>query len=66
MSDLVNASKNGDLARVQKLIGEGADVDKDHAWGDTPLLWASRNGHLEVVRVLLDANAKVGKANWHS
>ena len=29
MSDLVNASKNGDLERVRDLIKNGADVDKD-------------------------------------
>ena len=59
MSDLSEASKRGDLATVQELIGEGANVNKACIAGTTPLWWASRNGHVEVVRVLLKKNAEV-------
>src|SRR3972149_12236851 len=52
------ACKHGHLAVVRKLIDqEGADVGADD---NLALRLASENGHLEVVRFLIDKGADVG------
>jgi len=44
--------------RVRYLVEEtGADVDRSSKEGRTPLMWACRNGHLDVARLLLAAGA---------
>ncbi len=42
------------------LLAHGANPDQreDHGEGDSPLMWASRNGHEATVRLLLDARAE--------
>ena len=59
---LYSASESGDVSRVQELIGRGADVSEE---GETDgcvqssLMIAARNGHVEVVRMLAEAQANV-------
>ena len=57
------ACKHGHIAVVRKLIDqENADVG---ARGNYALRYASENGHLEVVRLLLDKGADVrADDNW--
>ncbi|SBU98247.1 FOG: Ankyrin repeat [Streptomyces sp. Ncost-T6T-1] len=64
---LTAAAKAGDLGEVERLIAAGAPVeermpvvgtfDDDY----TPLGMASREGHVDIVRVLLDAGADPGR-----
>ena len=60
--DLWEAAKKGDARAVGSLLARGADPNARTPYGATPLLYASENGHLEVVRILLshkaDANLK--------
>ncbi|KZT55017.1 hypothetical protein CALCODRAFT_485065 [Calocera cornea HHB12733] len=59
VSPLWRAASDGDLEKVQELLKEATSVDveiKDHT-GATPLIQSIRNGHVEVVRVLLDHGA---------
>jgi ankyrin repeat protein len=68
---IVGASGSGDLAQVQLLVRTGHDVNfqecedesKDEVdiarWGWTPLMVAAMGGHLEVIRYLVDAGAKL-------
>ncbi|EJT99955.1 hypothetical protein DACRYDRAFT_117574 [Dacryopinax primogenitus] len=59
VSPLWRAASDGDLEKVQELLKEASSVDveiKDHT-GATPLIQAIRNGHVEVVRVMLDNGA---------
>jgi ankyrin repeat protein len=46
---LTLSSRNNELAKVEFLLKNGANV---HANYDRALLWASENGHLEVVELL--------------
>ena len=53
---LQDASHNGHLEVVNRLLEDGADV---HAENDLALRWASQHGHLAVVERLLAAGADV-------
>ena len=53
------AAYNGDSVLVRRLIDEGVDVNVWDNWGRTALSFASREGHVEVVRILVTANAWV-------
>jgi ankyrin repeat protein len=50
---LVQNARDGNLNRVLDLLQRGLDVNDKNEYGDTALVWASNNGHLEVVRALL-------------
>ena len=56
-STLLMASHHRYLEIVQALLGRGADVHKSNYDGDTALHKASEEGHIEVVRALLEAGA---------
>jgi len=66
--DLLEASRVGDLAAVQALIGKGAALETKTAYGHTPLYLAAMNGREEVVRFLLDkgANPDVRDSFYHA
>lgn len=57
------AAKNGHLAMVQLLLGEGAEVDAFTKYGDTPLHFAISHGHLGVAQALIDAGADLDADN---
>lgn len=42
---------------------KSSHLDAQNAWGNTPLHWASLNGHLEAVKALLAAGAKTDMKN---
>ena len=48
---------------VKTLLAAEAEVNKADNGGETPLYWASYNGHVEVVKTLLAAKAEVNKAD---
>ena len=62
-TQLCVASLNGHTEIVNVLIREGADVNKAHKDGCTPLYVASENGHTEIVNVLIKEGADVNKAH---
>ena len=51
-----------DITKIRELIKDGADVDVRNRYGVTPLLMASQNGHVEIVKLLLQAKADVDAA----
>ena len=53
---LINAVDNGDVDEVKKLIEEGYDVNErtDDKFGYTPLIRASQQGFLNVVKYLIE------------
>ncbi|WP_370274077.1 ankyrin repeat domain-containing protein [Wolbachia endosymbiont of Phyllotreta cruciferae] len=60
---LLEAAKSGDINEVKRLISEGANVN---AVEDlyTPLYWAAKNNHFNIVEVLLDNGAYVDGVNY--
>jgi ankyrin repeat protein len=56
----MKAAKLGDATNVRQLIGDGTSIDEESAYGWTALMFASWQGHEEVVRVLLKAGARHG------
>ncbi|MEN9538529.1 MAG: hypothetical protein RLZZ126_764 [Pseudomonadota bacterium] len=55
-SPLMLAALRGDLSLAKRLVELGADVNKT---GWTPLHYASTNGHLEIMRLLLEHHAYI-------
>ena len=58
---LLQAAEMGDLDLLTNLIDNGAKPDTAHQFGETPLMKAARQGHLEVVRQLIDAPCDVNR-----
>lgn len=53
------ACESGRTAAVRLLLGAHADPNAADADGWTPLAFAARFGHLDIVKELLDAGARV-------
>ena len=65
-SDIHIFSKNGNLDGLNELIaGGGVDINESGMYGWTPLHYASRDGHSEVVNVLVAAGAEVNKTDYN-
>ena len=62
--ELYDAAQNGKLPDVQRLLTEGASPDAEK-YKQPALGVASQTGHLEVVRVLLRAGAKLEATNLY-
>ena len=64
---LLDASIRGDLPAIKQLLAKGLDPDtpdmREDPWNVTPLMHAAGIGHLEVVKELLGAKAKVNLAD---
>ncbi len=50
---LMAAAACGQLKVVEYLLGRGADIDRQGRSGRSALMWATKNGHLAVVLLLL-------------
>jgi ankyrin repeat protein len=62
MVNIWDAAESGDLAEVQRLVGEDPgllEAQEDWPLGGTPLMFASKGGHVGVVRWLLDEGAAI-------
>lgn len=58
-SSIQIAARGGDLSRVRDLIGDGADMNADAGNLNSPLFEATTNCHIEVLELLLKADANV-------
>ena len=55
---LFNAAQEGCEAAARALIAAGAEIDRATPCGETPLIAASKNGHAEIMRLLIAARAR--------
>lgn len=60
---LIDAAKNHDIATLQSLIKQKADVNAADVAGMTALIWAAHNDDLDAVKLLLAAGANARPAN---
>lgn len=58
----VAAATEGDMGRLQQALRDGHSLEARTEMGRTPLMWAARMGHLEMVRDLLDMGADLEAA----
>ena len=61
---LLAAARTGDVNRTKILVkyaSENCTEDDEHR--DTPLMYAAANGHVEVLRVLLEGGANAERTN---
>ena len=61
--DLLSAIRNGDHARVDKLVREGADVNGADEDGTTALMHAVIESDIKMMKLLIDRGAKVNAKN---
>ena len=55
---LIDASRDGLLPQVLALLGNGHSISvTDKTFSREPLAWASRQGHTEIVKILLEHGA---------
>lgn len=60
---LIEASENGDLAQVLKILKQHPTAIQQSGYGNTPLHSAASKNHLEIVKALLAAGAPVDPAD---
>jgi ankyrin repeat protein len=59
---LIEASKNDHKDIVDFLLEKGIDVNQHNEYGRTALMWASREGHKQIVQMLLqDKNIEINQ-----
>jgi hypothetical protein len=57
--DLIQAAFNGNAARVNQLVGRGANVNARDDYGYTPLMWAAQEGYIQTLEALIKRGADV-------
>jgi len=61
---ILDASRNGDLARVQQMLENGAEINSQDVFDDyTPLHYAIGSGNTELVRFLIQKGADIEHDN---
>ena len=59
---LIEATFNGDLEEVTRLIELGATIDQRGYDGSTPLITACKYGHIDITKLLIKVGASVNQA----
>ena len=58
---LMDAAKDGNSERVEKLLQLGTDINTKGEYGETAVMKAAKNGHSKCVEVLEALLAKIAK-----
>ena len=61
---LMELAQRGDLQAVERALHRGSDVNARTPQGHSPLTLASREGHLEVVKALIQAGSDPNAVAW--
>lgn len=62
---LIEASEEGKLTRVRRLVRRGANLSATDDFGETGLHYAAENGHYDVVKELVRAGADMDIVDGH-
>lgn len=62
---LIEASEEGKLARVKRLVRRGANLSATDDFGETGLHYAAENGHYDVVKELVRAGSNMEIVDEH-
>ena len=62
-SDLYNAIRSNDLARLRSLVHDAAEVNTKDGRGETPLMYAAAAGSLDAMKFLIAKGADVNAQN---
>jgi ankyrin repeat protein len=55
---LHTCARSGDVAAARVLIARGAPLEAGESWrGQTPLMWAAAQGHVPMIKMLIEAGA---------
>ena len=57
LPELMRCSADGDFLRAKELLDYKVDVNARSRSGNTALMYAARNGHLNIVKLLLESGA---------
>ena len=64
----IEASKDGDIERLNWTLEQGADVDTRDQYGLRALMWATKYGHIDIVKILVpkvaDIDARLSSKDW--
>lgn len=52
--DLLDASEDGGISQVRRLLKKGASINARDENGNSPFALATRNGHMKTARILLE------------
>src|SRR4051812_35486472 len=58
---LIDATRDGDVGTMSRLLASGADPDQATKAGTTPLFEAIEQGDLELVKLLVEGGASIEK-----
>jgi len=58
-AELLTASAAGDAARVEELLGQGANIETRDADGHTAISLAAHEGHIGVMELLIQKGANI-------
>ena len=61
--DIFQASETGNIKRIEEFLANGADVNQQDIFGDTPLHGAARNDHVDAIRMLIKSDADIHSQN---
>jgi ankyrin repeat protein len=66
MDDILEAAGVGDVGEIERLVGhDPSTLEARNDAGQTPLIVASENGHVGVVRWLLDRGSAIDALDEH-
>ena len=61
---LLTCSRTGSVAAVKALLSYGANVNATESWrNQTSLMWTANEGHIDVMRALLERGASIDAAS---
>jgi ankyrin repeat protein len=66
ITELMVACSRGDLARADRAVAEGEDVNARDRFGHTALMYAATAGHAGIVEMLLSSGADAGAKNQNN